>query len=294
MATDFCLGCRQRDTEEQHDDDCREVRAVIAAKNAEIARLEKRIQFRNEQDFQRQAEFESALSAEIKELNNRLATANEISALSAKDAEIEQLKSAIDETLRRADMLSLAAERGAGFGERWGERVQQAVGPLRDVDAFAGETLRHNRDLLTSNSRFLNERDAARARIAVLEEALGDLIPLAHSLMQEAGEYDLDAELSAARAALAPSVAQPPLEERLTRDEWRRDQADLFESGHWLAQPDDEEAGFLCSIVALALRHGVNEARVELRKRDAARAVRPPSDAVASTKAEGREPGGGE
>ncbi len=49
--------------------------------------------------------------------------------------ENENYQSAINETLRLADFLNDAAADGAGFGEHWGERVIQAIEPLRRFTA---------------------------------------------------------------------------------------------------------------------------------------------------------------
>ena len=83
-----------------------------------------------------------------------------------------EAESAINETLRLADRLNEFAEGGAGFADHWGERVLQAVEPLRDVKAFASETLAHNRMLLESNGAYLAERNAAEAREAGLCEEI--------------------------------------------------------------------------------------------------------------------------
>lgn len=86
--------------------------------------------------------------------------------------EIEALKTgqaAIEATLKLADFLNDVASRGAGFAEHWGERVLQAVEPLRNVSKFKDETLAHNRALLEANDRFVRELDELRAKISQLK-----------------------------------------------------------------------------------------------------------------------------
>ena len=48
----------------------------------------------------------------------------------------------------------------------------QTVEPLRDVAAFAGETLEHNRMLLEYNGRLIRERDELKQRLEAAEQAL--------------------------------------------------------------------------------------------------------------------------
>lgn len=86
-------------------------------------------------------------------------------ALRERDAEILRLKAAIEATLELADFLNDAASRGAGFSEHWGERVLQAVEPLRDVGKFKDETLEHNRSLLDANGKNIEELRRLREEI---------------------------------------------------------------------------------------------------------------------------------
>jgi hypothetical protein len=72
------------------------------------------------------------------------------------------LQAAVSDSLRLADFLNEAAEGGAGYYPHWGERVLQAVEPIRDAKAFRSRTLSHNDILLEANSEFLVERDQAR------------------------------------------------------------------------------------------------------------------------------------
>jgi hypothetical protein len=80
-----------------------------------------------------------------------------------------ELEAAINETLDLADSLNEAAIQGAGFGEHWGERVMQAVRPLRNVEAFAGSTLEHNRLLLEHNGKLIDQLRAKDAEIERLK-----------------------------------------------------------------------------------------------------------------------------
>jgi hypothetical protein len=86
--------------------------------------------------------------------------------------EIAQLQAAINETLRLADFLNQAAAQGAGFADHWGERVMQAVEPLRNVEAFAGKTLEHNRSLLDYNGELVERENKLQAEVARLSEDL--------------------------------------------------------------------------------------------------------------------------
>jgi hypothetical protein len=83
--------------------------------------------------------------------------------------ELANYASVIHETLQLSGELNIGAERGAGFVEHWGERVLQAVEPLRNVAAFPDRVLQHNRVLLEANSeniekleQFRRERDEAQ------------------------------------------------------------------------------------------------------------------------------------
>ena len=95
-------------------------------------------------------------------------------------AQLAHAQAAINETLQLADFLNDAAANGAGFADHWGERAIQAVEPLRNVTAFAGETLEHNRTLLEYNGRLIKERDELKQRLGeactILRE-LWDYLP---------------------------------------------------------------------------------------------------------------------
>lgn len=82
------------------------------------------------------------------------------------EKDLEYTRRAIQATLELADFLADAARRGAGFSGDWGERVLQAVRPLRDVERFSDETLADNKMLLRSNSEFLNLADKAEKELA--------------------------------------------------------------------------------------------------------------------------------
>jgi DNA repair exonuclease SbcCD ATPase subunit len=86
--------------------------------------------------------------------------------------ENERLSGAIHETLRLADSLAQMAESGAGFSEHWGERVLQAVRPLRDTQVTATDTQRQNEALLGANSENIEEINALKARVEELEAQL--------------------------------------------------------------------------------------------------------------------------
>jgi hypothetical protein len=104
---------------------------------------------------------------------------NHTGSLASLREENERLRLAIQATLELADRLNSYAACGAGFHPHWGERVIQAVEPLRNVGKFRDQTLEHNKLLLASNGEFLAERDAALDRIRALEgerdEARADL-----------------------------------------------------------------------------------------------------------------------
>lgn len=85
--------------------------------------------------------------------------------------EAEKLRAAIEATVELADFLNEAAERGAGFGEHWGERVVQTVEALRDINKFKDQTLQHNRILLNANGRSIEELTRLRAELAALKAA---------------------------------------------------------------------------------------------------------------------------
>ena len=144
------------------------VDATVAACRAEIATLRARV-----------AELEGpgydfgACVLQVREIDRLRA---EISTLRQRVAEVErerdEARAAIEASCELADFLNEASLNGAGFSKHWGGRVLQAVEPLRNVNRFRDQTLERNRVLLHANSEFLNERDAALARVGVLEAAL--------------------------------------------------------------------------------------------------------------------------
>jgi len=109
-------------------------------------------------------------------------------ALREADRQIQEYASVIDETLRLADFLNGAAEGGAGFGEHWGERVLQAVEPLRNVKAFASETLKHNRILTEANDKSLSQRDDLRREVERLKTKLAEQTKAANHWFAEANK----------------------------------------------------------------------------------------------------------
>ena len=109
--------------------------------------------------------------------------------------ELEELGSAVNETLELADNLNDIASKGAGYSEHWGERVMQAVQPLRDTAAFAGRTLAHNRSLLEHNGKLIE-------RIAELEATIreqGDMI-VSTAIERDDARIRLENQMRAARA----------------------------------------------------------------------------------------------
>ena len=140
--------------------------------------------------------------AKIDRANELLASARAVG--EQRRLELERLKAAINETIRLADSLNELAKQGAGFYEHWGERVMQVVEPLRNVDAFANETLRQNRSLLEYNDRLVEERDRLKAESASRMKALKALL----SLVTE-GVPDIPGAVANARAAIAEVEKEP-------------------------------------------------------------------------------------
>ena len=84
---------------------------------------------------------------------------------------VAEYGAAINETLNLADFLNNAASGGAGFSEHWGERVLQAVEPLRNTKEFKDRTLEHNRSLLNYNSELLERIHNLEAQVQRLVSA---------------------------------------------------------------------------------------------------------------------------
>ena len=126
-------------------------------------------------------------NAEFDRLMTMGATANLIKERDNLRDELAEAQAAINETLQLADFLNDAAANGAGFVDHWGERVVQTVEPLRDVTAFAGETLEHNRTLLEYNGRLIRERGELKQRL----EAAERVVEAARAYINHKPECDL-------------------------------------------------------------------------------------------------------
>ena len=155
------------------------------------------------------------------------------------------LQDAINDTLKLADSLNGIAERGGGFIDHWGERVMQAVEPLRNVEAFASKTLSHNRALLEHNGNLIRERDSLESRLAceveyktayieakdeLINELSDEITTLGHSLAEANGrvmelEFKMDHQILEDPMGIGPPwcrVCKYDLSPRhsYTREDW--------------------------------------------------------------------------
>lgn len=106
------------------------------------------------------------------------------------EAQVEAINAAVLATLDLADSLAEMAAQGAGFVEHWGERVLQAVRPLRDVQTFKDKTLAHNQVLLESNTELVAQVEGLRVEVAQLRTQNEQLLELSMGLEEHPEGYD--------------------------------------------------------------------------------------------------------